>query len=447
MCADAQQAESGVAFAGMWDRCTRRQSWLSQYDACTSVLKSRCVSPESLTTAPHQVQAMRDFVNRHKRVLWWIDGADVASTRAIVEIAQRRGGTIHVGQSTGATLAKRTLINEGWLGTTLAEVSTHADLVITVGDCILSEAPLLPTLFLSRDADARPLKWWHLSASDSTETKISQTPPTLAQSLVWPRSQWLQRLTDLQLELQQPMHNAPANALAEVSAEAAHDPPAGQPSNHTTRQESPLAAALRRSRYAVWIWDNSEFTSSIDELLINRLLGIARHRTLTARCSLLNLESQVGQLTAEETLLWLTGCTGTATWTGTEWTKPARYAAYSADDWQTEFDAIALVRTVPSVAPLPQLRAELIVATANELARKAVGDLSSETCFIVVLPIGHGAAGHLQRGDRGATLLVSDAASRADSGQPFNHGLAGCDLFAEVAQSLATAEAQRQGVR
>jgi len=439
MCADAHQADSGVVFVGEWVHCPRRQSWLSQYAACTSVLKSCFVSAESLTTAPHQVQAMRDFVNRHERVLWWIDGADVASTRAIVEIVQRRGGTIHVGQSTGATLAKRTLINEGWLGTTLAEISTHADLVITVGDCILSEAPLLPMRFLSRDADARPLEWWHLSASDSAESKISHTPSLLAQSLVWPRSQWLQRLTDLQLELQQPMHNAPANA--------SHKPTASQPSNQTTSQESPLAAALRRSRYAVWIWDNSEFTSSIDELVINRLLGIARHRTLTARCSLLNLESQVGQLTAEETLLWLTGCAGTATWTGTEWTKPPRYAAYSADDWQAEFDAIALVRTVPSVAPLPQLRAGLIVATANELARKAAGDLSSETRSIVVLPIGHGAAGHLQRGDRGATLLVGGAASQADSEQPLNPGFAGCELFAEVAQSLATAESQRQGAR
>ncbi len=432
MCAGAQLHDSNAAFGGTWDCCPRRQTWLAQYASrCSSVLNSRTSFGHSFTDRrTAEVQAIRDFVMGHQRVLWWIDGADVACTRAIAEITQRSHGTIHVGQATGATLVKRTMINEGWLGTTLGEVSGHADLVITLGDCILSEAPLLPARFLSRPDGERPLEWWHVSANHIENSNFSPTTPLPAQSLVWPRAQWLQRLTALQLELQFPANNGP--------------------DSQTTGQESLLAEALRRSRYAVWIWDNSEFTNSIDELVISRLLGIARQRTETARCALLNLESQVGQLTAEETLLWLTGCSGTATWNGAEWTTPPRYAAYSLDDWQTEFEAIALVRTVPSVAPLPQLRAELIVATAAELAEKATDARQSSGYSIVVQPTGYAAAGHLQRGDRGASLLVGAPPSRLDREETPADWSAGCELFAEVAgalpsRALATPDATRQG--
>jgi hypothetical protein len=361
---------------------------------------------------------MRDFVMRHQRLLWWIDGADVASTRAIVEITQRSGGTIHVGQATGATLVQRTLINEGWLGTTLGEVSTHADLVITLGDCILTENPLLAARFFSRSGDERPLDWWHISAEAIDEAELPAHTRRPTRALVWPRAQWLERLTAVQRELQLQLHLQ------------------GPTHHHTTGQESPLAEALLRSQYAVWLWDNSEFTRSIDELVISRLLGIARERTLTARCSLLNLESQVGQLTAEETLLWLTGCTGTATWNGSEWTKPPRYAAYSLDDWQAEFEAIALVRTLPSPGPLPRLRADLMVAPATELVEEVDGQHRSSARSIVVLPVGHGAAGYLQRGDRGTILLVGAAASELDTDASPNHWPAASELFAEVAQTL-----------
>ncbi len=419
MCADWPNAASGNGDEGsLLESCQRRQQWLTKYSTAVATMQRRAAmvanttAIESVELSAAGVEQLCQLVSDRSKLLWWIDGADVASVRAIVEIARHSDGTIHVGQSTGASIAKRVMINEGWMGTSLGEVATQADLVITVGDCALSEAPLLASRFLHRAPHQPPLAWWHISADERIGWQTPSSTSLLTEHLVWPREQWLDKLTQLQLELRDP-HAAPP---------------------------SPLAEAILRAQYAVWIWENSEFTSSIDELIISRLLTIARHRTQTARCSLLNLESQVGKLTAEETLLWLTGCSGSATWSGSKWHSPSRYVSYTVDEWQAEFDKIVVVRTIPTVSPLPKLPATAIVATLNELA--AYETLPSLT--LAIEPIGLEAAGHLVRGDRAVTLCVGNTGVCNPEPSKLPHA---ANLFAQVVQMLTTSRDLVAGVK
>ena len=105
--------------------------------------------------------------------LIWLDSCDVQTTRAAVATAQRTGATIHVGQSPGSVAVKSAMFGGAWFGTTLAEVPARAELIVTVGDGLLSEAPLLADRFFKtpeRSTAPRSTAphWIHISAHEQS---------------------------------------------------------------------------------------------------------------------------------------------------------------------------------------------------------------------------------------------------------------------------------------
>ncbi|MEZ6079198.1 MAG: hypothetical protein R3C56_27070 [Pirellulaceae bacterium] len=70
-------------------------------------------------------------------------------TRSAVSLAQAVRGTVHIGQSSGSAATHRVLADQGWLGSSLAEVATHADLIVTLGG-LRVESPLLALRFWLR---------------------------------------------------------------------------------------------------------------------------------------------------------------------------------------------------------------------------------------------------------------------------------------------------------
>ncbi len=367
---------SNASVCGDVQKCSRLSDW--------SKLAVPPV-PHGPSTAEAAVARLLQLVDCGERVLLWLDAADIDSVRAVVAFAQHANVVIHVGSSAGAAIAKRVMLNDGWLGSSLAEVATHADLVITLGDRIFSNSPLLPSRFFARQLSGG-LRWWHIVDPAARQPQTDDRPAD--ESLLWPQGQWYARLTHVQQLLQ-----SEDQAISVTEAD-------GNPSEIHV-DERRLARALSASQNTVWMWDNSQFSCPLDELLVRRLLMIARLRSQHARCGLLHLETHLGQLSAEECLLWLTGCTGTAYWNGQNWQSPAQSPWNSLHDWRQEYAQIVVLRSMPAWHALPELQADLWL-----LPEQFPGDSPPAAEVIRVATAGVNYPTHFLRGDRGAMLRV-----------------------------------------
>jgi hypothetical protein len=115
----------------------------------------------------------------------------------------------------------------------------------------------------------------------------------------------------------------------------------------------------------------------------------------------MTLDLNVGRVTAEETLLWLTGCPTTATWSGEHWYQSPGYAGSSLEQLSAAFTSIVLVRSLASDRSLPNLLADLTINTSPAKQQQDVQ----------VAAVGRDCSGHLFRGDRGTVLHVAATAS------------------------------------
>ena len=380
--------------------CLRRSQWLQQLAPPLAPVQSTAAAQLAA-----QINSIAALLHPSRRGLIWIDGADVQTLRCAVNLAASVRGTIHVGQSTGAAVSHRVLVSQGWLGSSLAEVASHADLIISLGSDLGKQAPLLAQrCFAPALADGRA-QWCHIDSYLSTlqtgkpasttaaSTTRSSREPAPDWTTLWTRTEWYELLTHVMLGLQRDdpcAESAVARMPASVRA---------------------LLSKLQRAKSTVWIWDVDEFRDDIDELCIQRLLGISRLLSQTARCSLIALDSQVGRVTAAEGLLWLTGCSGTAHFDGQQWRQPHAVSDLRLEEWSTVFDSVVVVRCLPSVYPLPNLSAShFVVSELSQLPDHITDDMVTR-----VGSIGVHSDGHVMRGDR-ATWAFCQAT--ADGSQP-----------------------------
>lgn len=343
-------------------RCIRRNHWISGLP-----------SNVRTTIAPDIEQLANLVLDSHSLI--WLDACDVQTTRAAVKLAQRTGATLHVGQSPGAVAVKNVIASSGWFGTTLAEVAPRAEVIVTVGDGSLSESPLLAERFFRAKSQLQSPHWIHISPN-ACAPHNDLTDALIPNELIhWPRERWFEHFSKLALCLTQ---NEPIE-----SPDVRH-----------------LGDRLRGSSNTVWLWDIDDFHFQTDELTIRRLVSIASALNATSRCTLLPLDMNVGRVTAEETLLWLTGCAGTAVWRGDHWYRSSRYIGYSLEQWSAEFPSIVLISNVASDRALPNLPATLVLQSRTSNASSAV-TAPSDARTIQVAAVGLDCSGHLFRGDRG----------------------------------------------
>ncbi len=403
--------------------CPRRRQWLEHAVLHTAAQVDSQVDSQVAATAAQQasqaevggwrtsvglpaasgltarIETLAAQLQVSRQPLIWIDAADVHTLRCAVALAQAVRGTIHVGLSTGAAASHRVLTSQGWLGSSLAEVASHADLIISLGGGLQAEAPLLAPRFFAPALNGDRAQWWHIdshaansqaansqAANSLAADSSSDLQPSPTWTAVWPRAEWYAQLTLVMLGLQDDSVRA--------------DAVAGQ-MHESTRA---LLGKLRSAKNTVWLWDVDEFRDAIDELCIQRLLGISRLLSQTARCGLLGLDAQVGRVTAMETLLWLTGCSGTAQFDGQRWSQPHALSELALEDWSGVFDSILVVRSLPSVYPLPSLPEAQFLVTEPSL----LPDHVSYEKVTTVASVGVDRAGHVMRGDR-ATLLYCPA--------------------------------------
>lgn len=343
--------------------CHRAESWHPSYKT-NSVELDEYVRQAALELA------------RAGRPLFWLDAADVRTVRSIVKLAQACEGTIHVGQSTGLQCLKRVMKDSGWLTTTLAEVADRADLVVSIGNNLLQLAPLLQPRFIAPSA-----AWLHVADSPRGQRHQGRQP----KEVVWPRDTWFDRLTELVLLVR-----------------------SGAAPNGTHPQVDLLLKHLQSASNIVWLWDIDEMHFDTDELIIRRLVSLAQliseSTSHQARCRLLPIDNRVGRVSAEETLLWLTGCSTTAKWNGQRWWSMPRWETFDLRDWSREFDVRWMISNVPSEHHSPNI----------EYQRQLHWSANSSDASWVVTGVGWQERGHLFRGDRGM-LLFTDTSEEVDA--------------------------------
>lgn len=387
--------------------CPRRKQWPANLPTAT---------PNSPTKS---VTRLLETINGASPLIW-IDAADVNTTRAIVRLAKQTGTVCHIGQSTGTEVVKRVRSSGGWLGTSLSEIASHADLVLTLGDTILTEAPRIVDRFLRSDEEhlTEPRTWLHISAHGTSEeahssSRNASAPVCSERSMVVSREQWYEFLTKLLL------------ALRSGSSRGIDD-----------SRVVELYDRIVGSQYCAILWEADQFVDSVDELLIRRLASIAQVRSQDARCSLLCFQSNPGKVTAEETLLWLTGCTSTAKWNGQTWLTPDAYSSFSLDDWSSEFESIIIVRSVASLAPLPNINASLTVDCIPSGSVALLNDASPNVGEIQVLPSGVAETAHLFRGDQAVVAMSGPAIENTSGSGREEQGLTAEKLFAAALNRL-----------
>lgn len=379
MLSNSVNSQSGVALCTLCGlMCDQSMPIANQCDRLSRWLAA--VPSRSRSSVPSDFKKYLKRAHLSADTLIWLDACDVQTTRAAVQLARRVGATVHVGQSTGSHAVKSVIGSDGWLGTTLSELSARAELVVTLGDGILSQAPLLAERFFQSQTRTMQPHWVHISQHDSDVSpffEASERGSTIAPHEVirWPRERWFENLTQLALSLQQPSSQSPSAATQTIKN---------------------LADRLLAATQTVWLWDVDELYLPSDELIVRRMLSIARTLSERMRCALLPLDLNIGRVTAEETLLWLTGCPTTATWSGDNWYRPSRFSGYSLEQWSSAFSEIIRVSSLASDRSLPNLAADLAIQTSPV----------KQDYEVQVAEVGRDCSGHLFRGDRGTVLYV-----------------------------------------
>ncbi len=348
-------------------RCPRLSDWRNRFDLRTSEDRFE----EERSDRLHQIKI-------DSSSLIWLDGTDVRTTRHVVRMAQRTGATIHVGQSPGSPALKRVMRIERWHGTTLAEIASQCDLIVTIGDGVLTESPLLIDRFWDRPDASVNRHWFHITSESVVDggraTRLARQPD---RTILVERRDWYAFFTLLALEL-----DSQAETLG-----GAKDP------NLPMAEAVEVAGCIVQHRACALVWDIDDLYFDVDETILRRLASIARiihDREDGHRCGLLPIDMQLGRLTAEETLMWMTGHASTIRWRQDRWDSPSHVESFSIDDWQTHFETIVLVNNVARLKSSPNLNATLSLQTSAARG-------SNE---IQVASVGVDDSGHLFRGDK-----------------------------------------------
>jgi len=387
-------------------QCARLHQWLSHQDALPEAYGRRATHSSDPTTETasdrwgyYQSSCSTQAAKlRHaKRPLFWLESTDVATTRAIFDLAKQCSGTIHIAESPGARNVAAITSTSGWSGTTLAEVHRRADTIVHVGDSHLHDMPRLFSRFLTSadQPDHSNRKHWFVGRSSSELVSSDTSAPSTNEvvELSWPRDQWLDLFTQLLCMLREPQASLrlPKSRCNEA-------------------QLVSFADQLTSSEYVVFVWPEDEFSDELDRLVVQRLLELSQLLSQSRRCSLLPLSSDAGRITSREALLWLTNVTPSARYVAGQWVKPQLGNPHTLSDWEDQFDWIMCVRTLPSDRPLPDLRCDWTLDAACNCSRGQLAFTPSNDC-LPVATLGVDGSGHLMRLDHGFVAHIPAALS------------------------------------
>jgi hypothetical protein len=370
-------------------KCPRWVQWMHAKPAY-GISQEACESLEHLATQVHHLLA------DSQRSLIWLEGADVLTTRLVVNLAMLHNSVIHIPSTVGHEHVRRVKAFDGWLGTTLAEMAEHSQLIVTLGEQWIHRLPLLARRWISPKPFQSNRQWWNICSDASAENSPNHDrepsrEPSCAtnrecRQVVWPRESWHHRLTMLHQTIQA------ANLVTSGRL--------------TTKDPDPLFQAFLNSPHTTIIWEESEFNCPADEVLVHRLLQISQAASKHTVCNLLVLDSDVGRETARSTLMWLTGCQSSAQFDGRQWHTPHYAEYFNLHDWQESFDGCLLIRTTASIEPPSNIQAQVALCSSpTDIANELYNEV------IQVATSGMEAEAFLMRGDHGMTIFSEGSAN------------------------------------
>ncbi len=205
-------------------------------------------------------------------------GADVASMRALLALADRCGAVV---DHTNEGLMRNILVlqDSGWITTTLTEIRNRADLVLCVGTDVVSRFPR----FFERCGMGGGMLGDQRPAPEVIF--LSATPPAGINA----------RTIDV----------AP-NQIAEVFAVLRALVNNKKPQRVEPQLEQ-LAQRIQRARYGVVVWSAADFDFSQAELTIQAICEWVKDLNKTIRFAGLPLGGNQGDISAHQTITWQSG--------------------------------------------------------------------------------------------------------------------------------------------
>jgi formylmethanofuran dehydrogenase subunit B len=302
-------------------------------------------------------------------------GADVAGTRALLELADRIGAVVDHANSDALLRNLLVLQDSGWVSTTLTEVRNRADLLVVAGGDVASRFPRFFERCFSQD-----------------------------EMLFGRPERELMFLGDLPADLPEPLKGrstaipVKSQDLAEVFGAlrvllAGKRLRAGAVAGVPLDQLANLLARMRAARYGVLTWAAADLDFSHAELAVQSMCELVQRLNLETRFSVLPLGGSDGDLTLTQVTTWQSGYPLRVSFaSGAPEYDPVRFA-YRRMLARREVNALLFVSAFDAQRMPPQTDVPAIV-----LARPGPIIPRAEVFIPVATPGMHHAA-HLYRAD------------------------------------------------
>jgi len=285
LCDDVRVALAGGKAAVIANGCPKSRALFAANadDAANALVDG---TPADLATA---IGRAAQILTAARRPLLVSAGTDVAGMRILIELAERRGGSVDHVNADALMRNVRVLQNTGWISTTLTEVRNRADLLVVAGTGITSRFPRFfercfgnfETLF---DTGAREL--WFLG---DVPADLPEALRPVTKALAVDPVRFAEFFSALRVLFA-------GRRLKDKSV-------AGVP----TEKLSELLGRMRAARYGVLSWTAADLAFAHADLAIQSMCEFVSALNSQTRFSVLPLGGSDADLTAQQVTTWQTG--------------------------------------------------------------------------------------------------------------------------------------------
>lgn len=274
LCDDLSARGSGDQFEVDTRGCVRARERYARVMAPAG----SCLVDGAPTTPEAALQRAAEVLRRAKRPLLLCGGAEVATLRALLALADRCSGIIDH-HSSGLPHNLRVLQDSGWINTTLSEIRNRADVLLCVGTSVVDRFPR----FFERCV--RPGGLFDAARTPPRVIFLGAAPPLgmVAEHIA-----------------------ADVDALPAVIAQL-RALCAGRQPTAATPALAELAATLRAARYGVVVWSAAALGHPHADLIIRALCEWIKDLNRETRVAGLPLAGTDGDVTALQVTLWQSG--------------------------------------------------------------------------------------------------------------------------------------------
>jgi formylmethanofuran dehydrogenase subunit B len=212
-------------------------------------------------------------------------GCDVAGVRAVLQLAERVGGTVEPANCESMLRNFLTLQDDGILSATLSEVRNRADLIVIAGADIGRRFPR----FFERCVETKQSLFDVPSREIVYLGGAAAALPPGAEAINCAN----EKLSEIAASLRALVAGRALSALSVAGID--------------TAKLAALASRMKAARYGVLVWASADFDFPHAELTVQALAALVKDLNRETRFSALPLGGGNGDLTAAQVATWQTG--------------------------------------------------------------------------------------------------------------------------------------------